>query len=191
MEWNIQHNKMKEKIILILISILVMISSILVSSKYSIYLKVLGYLILIVYLIIKIIEKKPIRIIKSKLDIFVILLVFSTMIPAIFNTYVSLYGTIETILQYTYVLSIYIIIREITLESKGINKILSNTLIITTVITILIGIDGITSNILLNILKSIGIENTLNGENRLISVFGYPNTFAAYIASILFLNINE
>lgn len=182
---------MKEKIIVILISILLTISSILVSSKYSIYLKILGYATLIIYLIIRIIQKKPIKIIKSNLDICIIILIIDTMIPILSNTYISLYGTVETIMQYIYVLSIYIIIREITPEIKKINKIISNTLIVTAIIIILIGIDGITSNNLSNILKAIGIENVLNGENRLISIFGYPNTLAVYIASILFLNINE
>lgn len=182
---------MKEKIIVILISILLTISSILVSSKYSIYLKILGYATLIIYLIIRIIQKKPIKIIKSNLDICIIVLTISTMIPILSNTYISLYGTVETIMQYIYVLSIYIIIREIIPEIKKINKIISNTLIVTAIIIILIGIDGITNNNLSNILKAIGIENALNGENRLISIFGYPNTLAVYIASILFLNINE
>ena len=39
-------------------------------------------------------------------------------------------------------------------------------------------------------LEILGKGNFVNGENRLISVFGYPNTLAAYISSILFLNIN-
>ena len=146
---------------------------------------------MIIYLIIRIIQKKPIKIIKSNLDICIIILIIDTMIPILSNTYISLYGTVETIMQYIYVLSIYIIIREITPEIKKINKIISNTLIVTAIIIILIGIDGITSNNLSNILKAIGIENVLNGENRLISIFGYPNTLAVYIASILFLNINE
>ena len=182
-----------EKIIVILISILLTISSGLLinSNPQYIYLRILGYGIIIIYLIIKLIQKKPIKIIKNKLDICVILLVISTMIPILFNTYVSLIGTIQTILQYIYVLGIYIILREITTKEKGINKIISNTLIITTIIQILIGIDDITTKCLTNILKFTGIDSFLNGEDRLISIFGYSNTLAAYIASILFLNINE
>lgn len=187
---------MKEKIneiFTILISILFMASSILIKSTnpYYKYVQILGYSIIIIYCIIRLIQKKPVKIIQNNLDICVILLVISTVIPVIFNTYVSLSGSIQTILQYTYAICIYVLLREVTRSGKGTSKIISNVFIIFTVILILIGIDGITSNLLFNFLNRIGVGEYLNGEDRLISIFGYPNVFAAYMASILFLNINE
>ena len=46
-------------------------------------------IIMISYVIIRMKKKKAIRIVQSRLDIFIILLIISTTIPLIFNTYIS------------------------------------------------------------------------------------------------------
>lgn len=126
---------------------------------------------------------------KAKLNVCVLLVVLSTIIPLIFNTYISLLGTVQTILQYVYAYMAYVIIQRILQKHEKASKIITNLLIISTVILIIVGIDEITLNLTGNILKTIG--NSPNGESRLMSVFKYPNVFAAYIGSILFLNIKE
>lgn len=188
-----RQTKTTEKIIMLAISIILIASSIIVSgsNKNYNYIKIAGYITLISYIIIKRIKKEPIKIIQNKMDIAIILLIIAIAIPIVTGTYVSLWGAIQTILQYIYACSIYIILREISKENQKCNKIMTNTLVISTVILIVIGFDGITSNIIGKVLETIGIGNFPNGENRLISVFGYPNVFATYIASVLFLNINE
>ena len=180
-------------IFIVLTSILLLISSILVtkSNYYYNYLQISGYGLVIIYLAIRLIQKKPIRIIKNKLDICVIVLVISTIIPVLFNKYVSLSGSIATILEYIYVLSIYILIREITQDKKGLGRLIPNLLIISAIVLIFIGIDEITLKISQNFLKSIKVLSSENGDNRLMSTFGYPNVLATYIASILFLNIKQ
>lgn len=187
---------MKQKINKIIITLLLMIiaiSNIFVSdsNKYYKYVRIAGYLLLVVYAVIRIIQKNPIKIIQNKLDIAILMLVFSTAIPFVCNRYVTLNGTIQIILQYIYVYSIYLIFRECSKEVKNINQIIFNILIILTVIIIIIGIDGITSNKLKNIFEEIQDGNFINGENRLISLFGYSNVLAVYIASVMFLNINQ
>lgn len=127
---------------------------------------------------------KKLKIFQSKLDICVLLLILSTGIPLIANTYVSLSGTVQTILQYLYAYGIYLVFREITKRNKKFLKIVSNLLILVAVIMIIIGIDGITANYLTKILN---IKQFANGENRLISVLGYPNTLATFLASVLFI----
>ena len=154
------------------------------------YIQLLAYAVIIGYFIIRLIQKNPIKIIKNKLDIFVILLVFAQLIPVIFNTYISFSACIITILQHIYALGIYILLRECTQDLKGIGGIASNVLIISAIILILMGIDGITSNILKKFLMLLNFEYYTNGENRLISMFGYSNVLAIYIASVLFLNIS-
>lgn len=180
-------------IFIVLTSILLLISSILVtkSNYYYNYLQISGYGLVIIYLAIRLIQKKPIRIIKNKLDICVIVLVISTIIPVLFNKYASLSGSIATILEYIYVLSIYILIREITQDKKGLGRLIPNLLIISAIVLIFIGIDEITLKISQNFLKSIKVLSSENGDNRLVSTFGYPNVLATYIASILFLNIKQ
>ncbi len=154
--------------------------------------KIIIYIILLSYIVVKFIQKKPIKIIKNKLDIYIILLITSTAIPIIANTYVSLFGTIQTILQYICVLAIYIIIREIFSKDKQILKtMITSTIIIVTVIIVIIGLDGISSNAFTNILKDLGIRNIENSENRMASLLGNSNILGVFLASVLFLNINE
>jgi len=117
--------------------------------------KIIIYIILLTYIAIKLTQKKPIKIIKNKLDICILLLVASTAIPIIANTYVSLFGAVQTVLQYICVLGIYIIIREIFSKDKQIPKtMITSTIIIVTVIIVIIGLDGITSNVFADILKN-------------------------------------
>ncbi len=179
-------------VINVLLLILIAFSSFFISdtNKYYLYVKVAGYLLIIIYAIIRIVKKEPIKIIQNKLDIAILILIISTTIPLIFNTYVSLSETLQVILQYIYIYMLYILSREMAKEHKNFFKTITNLLIILTTVIIIIGIDGISSNYFANMLEILGKGNFVNGENRLISVFGYPNTLAAYISSILFLNIN-
>lgn len=154
--------------------------------------KIIIYIILLTYIAIKLTQKKPIKIIKNKLDICILLLVASTAIPIIANTYVSLFGAVQTVLQYICVLGIYIIIREIFSKDKQIPKtMITSTIIIVTVIIVIIGLDGITSNVFADILKNIGTNNIENGENRMVSLLGNSNVLGVFLASVLFININE
>lgn len=181
-----------KKILVVFISILFLISSILVenNNQYYSYLRILVYILVIFYLIIQMLKKNPVKIIRNKLDICIILLVISTMLPVLFNKYITFFGAIKTVLQYTYLLGIYIIVRDLINENK-LYKILVNSIIIITIIIILIGIDDITNKYLSDILKIIKVQEISNGEDRLISTFGYANALGVYIASVLFLNITE
>lgn len=181
------------KIFVVLVSILLLASSLLANNTnyYYKYLQFAGYGLIIIYLAIRIIKKEPVKIIKNKLDLFVIGLVVSTIIPVMTDKYVSLYGSIQTILQYTYVLSLYILIREITQDTKGLGKLITNILIISAIILIVVGIDGITLKLSQELIETLKISDFDNEDTRLIATFGYPNAIAAYIASIVFLTINE
>lgn len=181
------------QIFIVLTSILLLVSSILVTSSnyYYKYVQIAGYGLIIIYSIIRLIQRKPIKIIKNKLDICIIGLIISTIIPVLSNKYVSLLGSIQVILEYTYVLGLYILMREITEGQKGLGKLITNILIISAVVLIIIGIDGITINLSQDFLETMKKGDYENGDSRLIATFGYPNVLGAYIASILFLNINE
>lgn len=185
--------KILNRILIIILSILLLISSILVTdtNQYYKYIQYAAYLIAIIYLLIQMVIKKNIKIINNKLDIYIILLVLSSIIPVIFNTYVSLKESIKIFLEYTYFLSIYILARECIGNNTKLKSIISNVLIITAVIVTLIGIDEITTQKMFHFLENIKVGHFSNGEDRLISVFGYANVCAVYLASILFLNINQ
>lgn len=182
-----------ETIMIIIISIIILLSSIWVvdTASYYKYIQIAVYALFIVYSTIRLIKKKPIKVITNKLDIFVLLLAFSTAVPLIFNSYVSLYGTINEILLYMYTLCVYFLIREITRENKWNNKIIINTLIFSGIILFVIGLDGLTFNYLKDVLSNLKIVLSENGDSRLVSTFGCATAFGVYLASILFLNFNE
>ena len=90
-----------------------------------------------IYLIIKKIQKTKNIIIKRKIDIAVLVFMISTTIPLIFNTYVSLEGTINFILKYWSIYGLYILVNNIVIgDNKKIN-IVVNTLIFSSVIVII------------------------------------------------------
>lgn len=182
-----------ENIMIIVISILLLLSSLLVvdTAAYYKYIQIAVYALFIVYSIIRLIKKKPIKLITNKLDIFILLLAFSTAIPLIFNSYVSLYGTINEFLVYMYAVCIYFLIREITQENKMSNKIIINTLIFSGIMLFFIGLDGLTLNYLKDVLNNLNIVLSENGDSRLVSTFGCATALGVYLASILFLNFNE
>lgn len=186
--------KINTNLIFIVLTTILLFVSTLIPLEYDYYYKyiqIAGYAITLAYFIIRLIQKKPIKIINNKLDLCVILLAISTIIPLIVNTYVSLYGSVKVILQYMYALSIYFLLREITNEKTGLGKIITNGLIIITVLSIFIGIDGITFYNTEGLLKKLKITLSMNGDNRVVSTFGCANPFAVFISSILFLNLNE
>lgn len=132
-----------------------------------------------IYLVIKKARKETNLIIKSKIDIAVLIFMFSIIIPYIANTYVSLEGTINFILKYWSVYGFYILIRNIIIDNKKL-ELFIKWLICASVIPILFGIDKMTFSIaepFLNLINAVKIEDV-----RMISTFGYANTLAAYLS---------
>lgn len=133
---------------------------------------------------------RPIKIIKNKMDIAVALLVISTIIPILANTFVSLDASIKTVIIYIYAFLLYILARTIIPKNDKFAKILNIIIVVITTITIIIGIDAITTKGLTQILNKLKIPIGTNGEDRLQSIFKYVNTFSAFIMSVVFLNFN-
>ena len=142
----------------------------------------------IIYLIISKINKKQNIIIKSKIDIAVILFMISTILPLVFGKQVSLDGTINFILKYWSVFGFYILVRNIVTDHKKI-KIIINTVIGASIIPIIFGYDKLTLNIFEPFLDFIGAVKI--EDIRMISTFGYANTFAAYLGLTTTLAISE
>lgn len=135
-----------------------------------------------IFIIYKKIKKRKNIIIKGKIDIAVLILMISTILPLIFNTYNTLSGTINFILKYWSIFGLYILVRNEIKEEKEIKHIL-NVILISSIIPIILGFDKLTFNIfesLLDLINAVKIEDT-----RMISTFGYANTFAAYLGMTL------
>lgn len=132
----------------------------------------------IIYLIIGKINKNDKLIIKNRIDIAVLLFMISTTIPLLLGKQISLDGSVNFILKYWAVYGFYILIKNIITNEKR-RDILINTIIISSLIPIIIGYDMLTFN---NFEKIIDLLNLVKiKDSRMISTFGYANTYAIYL----------
>lgn len=141
----------------------------------------------LIYMIIKKVKKEKNIIIKSKIDIVVLVFMIATFIPLLLKTYVTLVGCINFILKYWAVYGFYILVRNIINTEEKVNLIIK-TVIISSIIPIVFGYDKLLGfNIFekfLDFINAVKIE-----DSRMISTFGYANTFAAYLALTTSLSI--
>ncbi len=144
----------------------------------------------LIYLIINKICKKKNLIIKSKIDIVVLLFMISTILPLLFNQYATFEGTCNFILKYWSVYGLYILVRNIVINEKRVNIVIQ-TVIITSLIPIIFGIDKFTFNRSEPFLDFINAVKIENNEGRMISTFGYANTLAAYLSLTIALSIGQ
>ena len=157
------------------------------SNVYPLYIALSLYTI--IFYVIKIIKKEKIEL--NALDIAVIVLAFSAIIPLIFKTYVSLNDTIHTILKYFSILSFYLITSEECKKDQGFGKVLKNTIIISILILCVFGLDEITLNLLGKVKKFIGFRYVMYDEVRIGSLFVYPNVMSVVAGAGIFLCLEE
>lgn len=145
----------------------------------------------LIYIIYKIIREKEYKIIKRKIDIYVLILVLSSYISLILNTYSNLEATIEYIIKYTAILGIYIIIRDFVVENQNNKNVIINTLLISGILIFIQGIDNITYNLSEKFINITGNVVISNQDKRFIGIFGYANTLAIYMLIIAIFAIKE
>jgi stage II sporulation protein P len=174
----------KMLLILILIASMLSVRNVTTYEKIQIAINI----IIIAYFIIRMVQKNPIKIIQSKIDIAVVLLVLSTFIPLIFNTYISLHATVISCLNYITLFWLYILVRETSQKEEKNILLLINSIIFLTIILIALGIENLTTNKIFELFK---VGEITNGENRLVSIFGNPNAFAGLIVFSYFLSLNQ
>ena len=185
--------KIIEKFGIIFLAVIIFITTFLIGtplkSENVFIINIVVNLISIIYYISCIIKKE--KIITNKLDAFFILLTFSSTIPLIFRSYASLSETIYMIIKYFSVLNIYFLAK----NECGKDKQNIGTIITCIIIGILglgfIGLDEINSNELRFFKDSLNYEFVLYDEERIGSLFSYPNTMAIVAAIGIFLTIGE
>ena len=182
--------KIYNLIIFITIGI-ILLSAILIGSPLKNNVQIIHIAIAILmigYILIKIKKKTPM--ITNKLDIFVIILMFSSAIPLIFNTYLSLEETINNLFTYLSMTSIYFIAKELTKNQKikTITVILVG-FILAGIIVFILGIDNLTINFFGKYLSKLGVLQYQNGEVRLIANLGYANTVGIIMAVCSFFAV--
>ena len=142
----------------------------------------------IIYFFRKIIKKEKIEL--NKIDIFVIILCFSTIIPYIARSYVSLEETINCILKYMSLLVVYLISRQEISKNEKYENILVNTIIFSIFLLCVIGLDEINLNLLKDFKIFIGYNQVQYDEVRIASLFSYPNTMAIVSGLGIFLTLS-
>lgn len=174
------------KIFEIIVIILTLISVLLVGTPIEYNCLELNYIIVIigiVYIIYKIIKKEKII---DKIDIIVLLLCLSSIIPYISNKCINTLETLINIALNMSLFNIYILVKGIDREGK---KNIIKTILIGTCVLFLFGIDEMTTKIFTKTYEFLKIPNVINYETRMFSTLGYANSFAILMAISIFLAI--
>lgn len=183
-----------ENIILTMISIVILLTGVLVGSpiKYNCtIITIITLVTYITYLFVKLIIYKEKSIIRNKLEISIILLGISTCIPLIFKTYISLNDTVYNIFKYVTVIPIYFIVRDLCSSNKKYVGHIINVVIVSAIVILVLGIDKMSTDWSLQILRKLRVVDVIDNENRMLSTFGYANSFAVCMAFSLFLAIGK
>lgn len=177
----------------VVLSIILIVSAILIGSPISYNCEILSLVIVLVGIIFCIYNfvKRKEKIIDSKLDIFILVLCLTPIIPIIFNTYISLNDTITSLLKYISCFVIYILVKKLVQSDEKNKNFILNIIIISSLFLCIIGIDDMTTKFFSNILENIKIPYVFNIENRMFSSFRYANTFAVILAVSVLLILDR
>lgn len=143
----------------------------------------------VIYIILNMIFNKDNKIKFNILLIIIFIMLISSALPLIFNTYASLSGTIDNILDVFGIVSLIILI--FYNENKNKKKYIINSILISGIILCIISIDNLTTNIFTEFLEKIGNGRFFSADGRQISSLGYPNSFAIYIGLCFILSIGR
>lgn len=172
---------------------ILLIATILIGSPISFNCTELSIIIIlfgIIFSIYKFFIKKQ-RILNDKLDILVLLFCLTPFIPIVFNTYISLSDSITSLLKYISCFVVYIIIKNLAQNDEKYKNTIINTIIFSSVILSIFGIDYMTTRIFPDILESIGLPYIVNIENRMFASLGYANSFAVILAISVMLILHK
>lgn len=180
-----------DKIYLVLLCIIIAMLNLIIGSNHQEPKTILETIILIIgltFIAIKKIQGKKNIIIKGKIDIAMLLLVFATFIPLLIKSYYSLNDTINYAIEFLCVYVIYILARNLLKNKKEIN-IAINVTLISSILIIIFGLDKLYFNVFEKFLDFIGsAKSTAYG---MVSTIGYSNPLAAYMSLLSFFALGR
>ena len=187
-----EKNKIKDKLGMLLLLLTIVTFNIIIGANEK-GLRVLPISILMAFIIayliiVKIKSKNKSIIFKSKIDYFVLLFMLSTTLPLIFGTYASYSDTIEFIMKYFFIYSVYLLARNVIQDKKQIECVIVITLV-SSIIQVLLHIDYTHWQILKDFMKWIDI--TYSASKEFCGTFGYANAQAIYMALCIFLAMHR
>ena len=180
-----------DKILTFLICGTLLVTNILIGSPTdynTVMINIIVTLVAMIFIILKKISKRE-RILENKLDICVLILCMSSCISLIFNSYTTLTGCLNYILKYISVFLIYIVVKGLTKENPNFRTYITNIIIISAILFVILGIDKMSTNIFLPLARAINLPEITYEETRMDSFFSYANAFAAFCSMALFLAI--
>lgn len=140
---------------------------------------ILFFCLFITYVIYKQVVIKEKIIFDSIVDYLALFLIIAYTLPVIFGQWANLREAIGEIIRYANVFMIYLMIRDFTKNVKY-NNIIQTTLVASGVLVALIGL-----------FSAIGfgeLRAAVLAGNRISSTFQYPNTLAAYMGTLFFID---
>ena len=181
-----------DKIFLIIICVGIVMSSVFVGAPVGhnyLILSVVLSLTAFVYLVINSIIEPKRNWTNNAVSIEVLILTISGCIPIIFHKCISLSDSVQSVLIYMSLLSVFFCIKEIKVNNK--QKYITFSIMISACILCIIGFDNLTYKAFRRFLEELGNGFFMNYDNRMFANFGYANAFAIYIATAFFLTLNE
>lgn len=186
---------MIKKINLVVIFIIIILYSILIGTPLNDNITIPN-IVIIIYSVIyigirKIKNKEEIKVVSSKIDLFILLLCISSSLSLLLNKSITITGSLNAFTRYLTIFSIYTLVKlQIKDRPSDINNII-NAIIISGIIIFTIGIDNLTYNFLENGLSILGVLQANNEDFRFISNFAYANTAAVSMVILFFLSIYQ
>lgn len=129
------------------------------------------------------------QIFTNKIDIAVFILCISPLIPIVCKTYINLQDTVVYLLKYMSCFVIYLLSKHLTKQDSKNKEMIIHTIIISSILLCMIGIDNMTTKLLTKPLEALGLPFVFNLENRMFSSLGYANSFAIIVATAIMLNL--
>lgn len=145
-------------------------------------------LIIMYLIIIKIKHKEQSVFFKGKIDYLVLAFMLTTTLPLIFKTYASYSDTVEFIMKYSFIYSIYILARNVIKKKRDIEIIITVTLI-SALIPIILEVGYNINEFIKKFVLWLNVHYTKSGPFH--STLGYGNAQAVYSALCIFLAMHK
>ena len=143
---------------------------------------------LLYLIVLKIKNKEKSILFKSKVDYFVLGFMLTTTLPVIFRTYASYSDTVEFMMKYFFIYTIYVLARNVIKDKKDIEYVIVTT-IIGSFFSVIFFYDYFNTQYLKKFMKWIDI--IYNKNTMFFGTFGYANTEAIYLTLCIFFAMHR
>ena len=145
--------------------------------------------LIILYLIVfKLKNKEKSIFFKNKVDYLVLGFIITTTFPLIFKTWASYSDTVEFILKYFFIYSVYVLARNVIKTKRQIETVII-TVLISSLFSVVLQFDYMNLKILKDFMKWLDV--TYSSGGFFSGIFGYPNAQAVYLALCLLLAMHR